>query len=83
MPRELRMITWVDSAGEDRGWMSVDRAKTLVPQTIVTVGFVISEGDRHVVLVPSIDEDRPGEDEMCMGPIAIPKVSIVEDYALV
>lgn len=53
MKYAIELIEWEDHAsmGGPRGWGELDEARRLMPTTIYSVGWVITESDRHLVMV--------------------------------
>lgn len=62
------LVTWRDTTTRHSGWESVERAQTLIPSEVKTVGFVIRDTKTELLLVQSV-----ADDDETMGVIAIPR----------
>jgi len=69
--KERVEVVWVDSHTIGEGWQTVNSI-TLDEQEIKTVGYVVFEDDKSLILVQTITR----EDDSVLGGISIPKSSI-------
>lgn len=70
-------MKWVDSASSG-DWRSLEDIANESLGAIVSVGWVLSEDDEKIILVPNVTSDKLGCNEML-----IPKVAIVEMHEIV
>lgn len=68
--REIRLIKWVDSCASS-GWTHPEDVERHGPSMCTTVGFVLREDDKMLVVTTSIDQH-----DNAMDPLAIPKVAV-------
>jgi len=64
-------IVWLDSSTLE-SWMHVEEAEKLAPSKVASVGWIIHEADKYLVLASSI-----GEDDVCLIPTIILKAAIL------
>ena len=67
------MVTWFDAVSQDE-WAEIQDAKGLELHTIQTLGWLISEDDRKIVMAASWDVEREG----VASTWAIPKTWLVD-----
>lgn len=75
--REVRHVEWIDSTSAS-GWMSHDDLADHGISECSTVGFVLREDDRQVLLVQSEDHKNRNLDSV----MAIPKVAITKSTTI-
>lgn len=75
------VVRWLDSRGASPGWQHVSEL-TDGPCEMVSVGRLVVEDSRHVVIAPHFSvEDEEVDDQVC-GAMYIPRAAIVQMDAL-
>jgi hypothetical protein len=79
----LLLVVWVDSSHMGEGWVDFDELDRSDAQLLcVSVGFLVHESRRSVLLVPSIaDLSEPGN-RQAHGSMLIPKCAILSTRVL-
>jgi hypothetical protein len=76
---KIVMVTWFDAHGGTRnGWRDIKDVVTVEPVIAVSVGYLMSDTKRRVVIVPHAFLDKDGKLEQGDGEIAIPKSWVKE-----
>lgn len=58
-PEDLVLITWIDAATEGHGWRPLDRIKSQMPPTVLSVGWIVKETSEYVTIISSyMDNDN-------------------------
>jgi hypothetical protein len=74
----IEMVTWEDAYNEDQSsWQSVDSIK-VEPALIVSVGFLVKEGKKGIILAMDYD----GDEDNCHAWSFIPKSVIQQRVRL-
>lgn len=79
---ELVMIEWEDSAQPVSSWRYLTDAPPLEIIQCVSVGWVIGNSERVIMLTPNIGDYESGEGAQGTGFIRIPKSSITRIVGL-
>lgn len=83
-PEKYRLvkITWQDSRHPFSGWQWVDEMKEIEPTICESVGWLVKEDEKVLILAASITTDSDGDSQVS-GVVDIPKRAIddVEDLA--
>jgi hypothetical protein len=53
------LVVWFDAVSED-SWQDLDDAKRLELHTIHSLGFLVSEDEKKIIIAASWDRDRDG-----------------------
>lgn len=72
MNLRLVIVDWIDAYGPTVPWTGFSKLGQIKPHKVQTVGWVVSEDEDYIVLVPSWGDDPEGETEG-YGETAIPK----------
>ena len=72
--RAIECIRWIDSFGLAAGWLDTDEALETEPLEILSVGALLREDDRCVVLAGSWADGDRGQ---FGAVVAIPKAAIL------
>ena len=75
----IELVRWVDASSLDGPWADLEEAADLlehVEEPCTSVGFVLEENERVIVLAASLTDTQIG------GTIAIPKVAITRRIQL-
>ncbi len=76
-PEDLVLITWVDAATDGHGWRPLDKIKSIVPPTVLSVGWIIKETPDFITIIASyMDNDNVD------GDTVIPKGMILSCQSL-
>lgn len=72
--KHLEIVQWLDHCGyDDSGWHSLDAFEELEPLKMVSVGYVIKDAPKHIVLVSTVAESGTGRGDICIMKNAIIK----------
>ena len=64
-PEDLILITWVDAATDGHGWRPIEKIRSLVPPTVLSVGWIVKETDDYVTIISSyMDNDNVDGDTL-------------------
>lgn len=58
-PARLYLVEWADAFG-DPSWTTVDKARTLEPYQVITVGWLLKEDETKIVLSSDLAADGIG-----------------------
>lgn len=67
------LVTWFDAVSQDE-WTDIEEAKKLEPHVITTLGWLVFEDEKRLVVSCSHDKER----EAVASSWAIPKSWVVE-----
>ena len=70
---KVQLVTWQDAVSED-AWEDIGEAKTLEPHTIFTIGYLLLEDEKRILLTMNWDPDSDAVSQY----IAIPKGWILD-----
>lgn len=75
MPR-LVLIEWMDSRQPEPSWQRLDDIEHLESCTCLSVGFVVQETKKEIVLAPNIADMEDNEPAQGSGFITIPLCAV-------
>lgn len=80
---ELEKVEWLDCSGGTSDWISLDDIKKRVPVLIHSIGYIVKETDRFIIIVPHIacDPEENYSPSAC-GELIIPLVNITKRFKL-
>ena len=65
---KLVKVTWLDAVSNATGWKEIEKVCNTMPNTIVSVGYLLKVDDKAVWIAASITEDGD-----CDGDVVIPR----------
>lgn len=66
-------VSWLDAVSED-AWTSIDEAKEEEPPVIMSLGYLIYEDDKKLVIAANLDETNGN----CSAILSIPRTWLLE-----
>jgi len=79
MNNSIEFVEWIDSSFIDAEWTDLDEVKKVDCSTIDSIGFIVNETEKYIVLSSHISNDI--SPTVC-GTMLIPKVSILHRETL-
>jgi len=76
MRHPIEHIVWLDSFSGG-GWKELEKVKDNVSLECGSIGYVVDETDKYVIIAPHYHNDDFGDIESINGEMAIPKCSII------
>lgn len=81
--RQLLLIEWVDASRITGGeWADLKEIAPPSPHKCVSVGFVASENERGIIVVPTIADVEHPDNSHVYGGIMIPRGAIISQREL-
>jgi len=74
--KQVVWIKWIDSNTSHR-WLNNDDVKTLHVFEVTSVGFIIREDERELLITESSGDDDGGQQSTHHCPTAIPQIAIL------
>lgn len=66
-PISAEYVEWEDHVSlADSGWKPIKDAEDLTPAICKSVGFVLKETSRHIILISTLDGGDHGDGEVCI-----------------
>jgi len=56
-PSQVLLVSWLDTWSDSR-WASYAKARKTQPQPCQSVGFLVCQDDKRIVLAPTISQDE-------------------------
>lgn len=79
---DLVLVEWLDSTQPTSNWCFLSDAPELETIECVSVGWIIQENEKVLMLASNIGDYESGDGAQCCGCIRIPKVSITRTVRL-
>ena len=79
---ELVLVEWEDSAQPVSSWHHINDAPSLEIVQCVSVGWLVGDSDRVIMLAPNIGDIENGDGAQGSGFIRIPKAAITKKVSL-
>lgn len=73
----LVLIEWIDSFGCSSTWQELDDIEKPTPMICRSVGWLLSDDDKCVVIVPHVTDEHKSTPRQGCGDMTIPRVCIV------
>jgi hypothetical protein len=74
-PYKLILVEWIDSVLGFQGWKFLKEQPRQLT-SFLSVGFLVHEDDKCIVIYPHIDNSKDDDDTTGSGDIIIPKTAI-------
>ena len=82
LPYDLVIVEWMDASRLNDGWIDLAAIPEPYPHRCVTVGFLVSENDRGIILVPTVGDIEHRSNSHTYGGMMIPLSAIISETKL-